>query len=280
MSASSTCGECGAPLPRGGLGNRCPRCLLRLCQGDDGEGAEADDDRTQAPPPDAPPSPPRRFSDYELLGEIGRGGMGVVYRARQASLDRLVAIKMVLAGPFASAEFLQRFRSEARLAASLRHPNIVAIHEFGEHEGQPFFSMDYVEGRDLGQVARDQPVPARQAARYLQTIAEAVHYAHQQGILHRDLKPSNILIDAEDQPRITDFGLAKRLADDPNLTLTGQTIGSPNYMPPEQAVAQRNALGPASDVYALGAVLYYLLTGRPPFRADSLTVLLQQVQDA
>src|SRR3989442_4058190 len=164
---------------------------------------------------------------------------------------------MILSGEFASPEFVHRFRLEAEAAANLDHPNVVAIHEVGEHEGQHYFSMDYVEGKNLAELARDGPLPARQAATYLKTIAEAIHYAHQRGILHRDLKPSNVLIDPFDQPRITDFGLAKRLHHDSELTLSGQVLGSPNYMPPEQAAAKRGLVGRRSDVYSLGAILYH-----------------------
>jgi serine/threonine protein kinase len=210
----------------------------------------------------------------------------VVWKARQAGLNRIVALKMLLAGPFASREVAQRFRAEAEAAASLQHPNIVAIHEVGEHDGQPFFSMDYVEGRDLASLASEQPLSAERAAAYLKTIAKAVHYAHQHGILHRDLKPSNILIDQFDQPRITDFGLAKRLTSESavcnpqsaiDLTLPGQVLGSPNYLPPEQAQGRQDQCGPASDVYSLGAVLYHLLTARPPFMGGVLAEVLKAV---
>ncbi|MCX8107376.1 MAG: serine/threonine protein kinase, partial [Verrucomicrobiae bacterium] len=231
------------------------------------------------------PSGGQRLGDYELLEEIGRGGMGVVYRARQISLNRIVAVKTLLGWQFASAEFLKRFRIEAEAAATLRHPNIVAIHEFGEVHGQPYFSMDYIAGRSLADLVRERPLGARQAARYLRQIAWAVQYAHEHGTLHRDIKPSNILIDADDEPRITDFGLAKRIErtetcrenkeidgdipglqeSTPYLTVTGQALGSPNYMSPEQAAGLPHGVGPQSDVYSLGAVLYHLLTGRPPF---------------
>jgi WD40 repeat protein/predicted Ser/Thr protein kinase len=209
--------------------------------------------------------------------------MGVVYKARQVSLDRLVAVKMILAGEFATQQFVQRFRTEASAAAVLHHPNIVAIHEVGVHAGQHFFSMDFVDGPSLAAVVGHQPLPARRAAQYLKTIAEAIHYAHQQGILHRDLKPSNVLIDANDQPRITDFGLAKRLENaepgtrNAELTVSGQVLGSPNFMPPEQATAKHGKVGRYSDVYALGGILYHLLTARPPFQADSLEVIVSQV---
>jgi WD40 repeat protein/tRNA A-37 threonylcarbamoyl transferase component Bud32 len=217
------------------------------------------------------------FGDYELLETIGRGGMGVVYKARQKSLDRIVALKMLLLGPQANPEFVKRFRAEAVLAAGLQHPHIVAIHEVGVHEGQQFFAMDYVEGPSLAQIVGQQPLPARRAAAYLKTVAEAVHYAHEHGILHRDLKPSNVLIDGNDQPRITDFGLAKRFEDAPQVTVTGQVLGSPSYIPPEQALGKRAKVSRASDVYALGAMLYHLLTGRPPFQGETITETLQQV---
>ena len=222
----------------------------------------------------------RYFGDYELLEEIARGGMGVVYRARQVSLNRIVAVKMLLFGKFSSDEFVKRFQTEAQAVASLRHPNIVAIHEIGEHEGQHYFSMDFIEGKSLTEFVRDSPLSAQQAAGYIKTIAEAIHHAHQRGILHRDLKPSNVLIDELDQPRVTDFGLAKQLKGDAELTATGQMLGSPNYMPPEQADTKRGALGPNSDVYSLGAILYHLLTGRPPFLAETLEATLRQLMDS
>jgi WD40 repeat protein/serine/threonine protein kinase len=226
---------------------------------------------------------PRTFGDYELLEEVARGGMGIVYRARQVSLDRIVAVKMLLFGPLSSPEFVKRFRAEASAAASLLHRNIVAIHEVGVHQGQQFFAMDYVEGQSLAKLLANGPLPARRDASYVKTIAEAIHYAHERGILHRDLKPSNVLIDANDQPRVTDFGLAKRLTDsqlstlNPQLTLAGQVLGSPNYMPPEQAVGRRGKVSRRSDVYSLGAMLYHLLTGRPPFVGEALTDTLEQV---
>jgi eukaryotic-like serine/threonine-protein kinase len=204
--------------------------------------------------------------------------MGVVYRARQVSLGRVVAVKMILAGPMAGKKFVQRFRAEASAAAILQHPNIVAIHDVGVHEGRHYFSMDYVEGQNLAQLVGGQPLPPAQAARYVKSIAGAIHYAHERGILHRDLKPSNVLVEAAtDQPRITDFGLARRLDGDSSLTLTGQVLGSPNFMPPEQAGTTRGKVGRPSDVYALGGILYYLLTGRAPFQADSLEQVLSQV---
>jgi WD40 repeat protein/predicted Ser/Thr protein kinase len=224
-------------------------------------------------------SGPRRFGDYELLEEIGRGGMGVVYRARQISLNRIVAVKMLPVRPYAAPEEEERLHLEAEVAGGLHHPNIVTVYEFGEHEGQFYFAMEYVEGQSLAQVTRHHSLSAHDAARYLKTIAEAVHVAHEHGILHRDLKPSNILVDLHDQIRITDFGLAKRLGSDSDLTLTGQLVGSPNYLSPEQAAGRSRDLTPRSDVYALGALLYQLLTGRPPLIGASLQETLLQIRE-
>ena len=220
---------------------------------------------------------PRTFGDYQLIQRIGQGGMGVVYKAQQTSLSRTVALKMLPFGPFTRDDFVKRFQTEAQAAAKLQHPNIVSIFEVGEREGQHFFSMEYVDGPNLAEVVGNQPMPEARAARIIRSLAEAVHVAHEHGILHRDLKPSNILVDPLDQPRITDFGLAKDLAVDSELTMTGQALGSPSYIPPEQAEGRRKDLGPRSDVYSLGAILYHLLTGRPPFAGESITATIQQV---
>jgi hypothetical protein len=206
--------------------------------------------------------------------------MGVVWKARQTSLKRDVALKMIRAGALASPDEVQRFLREAEAAANLQHPNIVAIHEVGEHAGQHYFSMDYVSGRDLGALLKDGPLSAQVAARYVKIIAEAIHFAHQRGTLHRDLKPQNVLIDQADQPRITDFGLAKIMRDDSGLTQMGTVMGSPSYMPPEQAAGRVSEIGPASDVYSLGAMLYELLTGRPPFRGATALATLHEVMEA
>ena len=293
------CAVCGEPLPASAWGRVCPGCAFggaleeeRKARGQSsvtsdqssvtsdqssvvGEQSASSGGRRGGDR--APLITPRAFGDYELLEEIARGGMGVVYKARQVSLDRLVAVKRIIGGELATKEFVQRFRTEAAAAAVLHHPNIVAIHEVGVHAGQHYFSMDFVDGPSLAALVGHQPLPARRAAQYLKIIAEAIHYAHEQGILHRDLKPSNVLIDASDQPRITDFGLAKRLMGETSLTLSGHMVGSPNFMPPEQATAKHGKVGRYSDVYALGGILYHLLTARPPLQADSLDVIVSQV---
>lgn len=222
----------------------------------------------------------RYFGDYELLEEIARGGMGVVYRARQVSLNRVVAVKMILAGQLASETEVKRFRTEAEAVAHLQHRNIVAIHEVGEHEERHFFSMEFVDGRDLGELCHFKPLKSEEAAHYVKAIAEAIAYAHEKGVLHRDLKPSNVLIDASNQPRVTDFGLAKRFEEESGITLSGTIMGSPSYMPPEQASGRHQAVGPRSDVYSLGAILYYLLTGRPPFQAATPLETMRQVLES
>jgi tetratricopeptide (TPR) repeat protein len=223
---------------------------------------------------------PARFGDYELLEEIARGGMGVVYKARQISLNRTVALKMILTGELASPADVQRFRNEALAAASLQHPNIVAIHEVGEHQGRPFFSMDYVAGPTLAQLVREHPLPAERATGYVETVARAVQHAHENGVLHRDLKPANVLLDADDRPRVTDFGLARRVEGDRGLTGTGQVLGTPAYMPPEQASGRNREVTRLADVYSLGAILYELLTARPPFRGETPLDTLRLVLDS
>jgi serine/threonine protein kinase len=229
-------------------------------------------------------APQQWLGEFELLEEIGRGGMGVVYRARQKKLDRVVALKMILSGRLANAEDLLRFRTEAEAAARLQHPNIVAVYEFDEVDGNHYFTMEFIQGQSLAQLLAAGPLPSKTAARYVRQIARAMHYAHEQGILHRDMKPSNILIDAHDEVHITDFGLAKRMNTSPTAdkrgrgeaTRTGALLGTPSYMAPEQASGKTRELGAACDIYGIGAVLYELLTGRPPFKADSpLETILQ-----
>jgi len=222
---------------------------------------------------------PAAFGDYELLEELGRGGMGIVYRAVQRSLGRTVAIKMLLRRDLAGPADLARFRSEAEAAAQLDHAGIVSIFEVGEHDGHPFYSMQFIEGTTLAKRLARGPLPPREAAELLAKVAEAVQAAHARGVLHRDLKPSNILIDASGEPRVSDFGLAKRLEAGDSVTHTGAILGTPCYMSPEQAAGSRGDVGPTSDVWSLGAILYQMLTGRPPFQAanpmDTLLAVLE-----
>ena len=218
------------------------------------------------------------FGDYELLSEIARGGMGIVYRARQRSLQRTVALKMILEGRLASEQVVQRFHQEARSAAGLDHPNIVPIYEVGECLGRHYFTMALVDGASLAATVRERGLPsAEDAATLVASVAEAVAYAHAQGILHRDLKPDNVLIDRSGRPRVTDFGLARSLTSDSGLTASGQILGTPTYMAPEQATGDSRQLGPATDVYALGGILYFLLTGRPPFAGSHTMEVLYRV---
>jgi serine/threonine-protein kinase len=245
--------------------------------------------RTEPPALAPPPAPgsfvpgvtplPASFDDYELLEEVGRGGMGIVYRSRQKSLDRIVAVKMLLRRDLATAADLARFRSEAEAAARLDHPGIVSIFEVGECGGHPFYSMRFIEGTTLAKRLATGGVLPREAATILARVAEAVDAAHRGGVLHRDLKPSNILIDAAGKPHVSDFGLAKRIEADQDVTHTGAILGTPCYMSPEQAAGSRGDVGPTSDVWSLGAILYQTLTGRPPFQAanpmDTLLAVLE-----
>ena len=287
---TSMCPKCKSPLPRDAPKGLCPECLMLV--------GFADDDATVArPSPDGTnertvhivvpldesvgvvPETLRDFGDYELLEQIATGGMGVVFKARQVSLNRLVAVKMIRGGQLAREPDIARFRTEAQAAANLKHPHIVTIHEVGEHEGRHFFSMDFIEGRSLATLVRAHPLEPARAARLIQTVAEAIAYAHERGVLHRDLKPSNVMIDAQDQPHVTDFGLAKLLKSDSELTQTGAVMGSPSYMSPEQAQGRSDQVSIRSDVYALGAMLYELLTTRPPFLAATALETMKLVAE-
>jgi protein kinase-like protein len=252
------CENCGRAAAGDLAAGLCPNCLLRTA-------IESGVSRALAPM--LPKL--RYFGDYELLEEVARGGMGVVYRARQVSLDRTVAVKMMRPGLLATEAEIQRFHTEAKTAAGLQHPNIVAIHEVGEFDGLHYFSMDFVEGPSLAELVQEKALSPAEAARYVRILAETVQYAHSRGILHRDLKPSNVLVDTAGRPRVTDFGLARPLAEDPGASLGSGVAGTPAYMAPEQAAGEQQRLGPATDVYALGAILYELLTGHPPFRGDN-----------
>lgn len=295
------CLKCGTPLAADRRQGFCPACLFAEMMSEPGQAPDASPETNSPPVDTAVPSPAkphvksseldnawRRLGAYELLEEVGRGGMGIVYQARQLGMDRLVAVKLLRFGPLTGDEFVKRLRMEATAAGCLRHPNIVTIHEVGIHEGQHYLVMDYVAGPNLAKLAGNRPLPVNQAATLTMIIASAIQHAHERGILHRDLKPSNILIDAADQPWITDFGLAKRLemAAGPGLeslaglTVTGQMLGSPNYMPPEQASANKGKVDRASDVYSIGAILYQLLTGRPPFVGENLASLLHDVLES
>lgn len=220
---------------------------------------------------------PRQFGNYELLSELARGGMGVVFRARQMKLNRVVALKMILSGELAGEEQIRRFYAEAEAAAALDHPGIVPVIEVGQHDGQHFFSMGMVDGESLAATIRDQSLSQRDGVRLLQQITDAVAYAHGQGVIHRDLKPANVLIDSAGHPRVTDFGLAKRVSGDSGMTATGQIMGTPSYMPPEQASGRIDEIGVTADVYSLGAILYEMLVGRPPFRGTTAIETLRQV---
>ena len=263
------CSRCGEPLAGAELAGNCPRCLAGWLLSPESAAAV-----------EVSPIPVlRRLGDYELLEEVARGGMGVVFRARQVSLNRTVAVKVLRDAWLATPVQVKRFRAEAANAAKLKHPNIVTVHEVGEQGGQHYFAMDLVAGANLAELTREGPLAPRRAAELVKKVAEAVQHAHQEGVLHRDLKPSNVLLDTQDEPHVTDFGLARPMDDESSLTLTGQVLGTPGYMAPEQAKGG-GAVGPAADVYGLGALLFHLLTGRAPFvgagAAETLTQVLQQ----
>ncbi len=221
--------------------------------------------------------PPSDFDKFEILGVLGRGGMGIVYKAWQKDLKRLVAIKMIHAVHIDSPELARRFEEEARCAGGLQHPSIVRVHEAGQYQGRPYFAMEYLAGSGLDRILKDGPVDPKEAARLVATVALAVAYLHEEKVIHRDLKPSNIIMDGRGRPFVTDFGLMKLLGEDSNATSTGAVLGTPSHMAPEQAAGRLDRVGPLSDVYGLGAILYSLLTGRPPFHAPTPMETLVQV---
>ena len=274
------CRKCGAKIFSDVPEGLCPRCVLKSALGnfpDPAVAAGVDpgrSDTTSATDENGAPNNKKSASaaellgelgDYELLEEVGRGGQGVVFRARQKSLNRTVALKVISLGQWASKAHLKRFRLEAEAAARLEHPGIVPIHEVGERDGQCYFSMKFIEGGQLDEVVKQTPMSTRQAVQLITKVARTVHYAHEHGILHRDIKPGNILLDAKGEPHLTDFGLARLVESESSVTQTLDVLGTPSYMAPEQAVGNNAAVSSATDVYGLGAVFYQLLTGQPPF---------------
>jgi serine/threonine protein kinase len=271
------CPQCGAVIASDAPFGQCPRCLLALAR----ETVRASSAAQEA----MGTGQGRRFGDYELMEEVARGGMGVVFRAHQVSLCREVALKMILSGELASTELVQRFRNEAMAAARLDHPHIVPVYEIGEHENQHYFTMRLIPGgRNIAAWEKGLNLPPKERARrvvlLLVKVVRAVSFAHQHGVLHRDLKPSNILVDAHDEPCVVDFGISRCLELDAELTWTGQMVGTPRYMAPEHVGGSHRGLSAASDIYSLGAILYELLTGRKVFDGNDMLTLLRQVTES
>src|SRR5947208_7330689 len=282
ISALRPCPKCGAEIPADAPEGGCPGCLLesglRLL-------ASEDEDAPTVAPKQQRTTSQRlveilgELGDYELVEEVGRGGKGVVFRARQKSLNRTVALKVISLGQWASTAHLKRFRREAEAAASLDHPSIVPIYEVGEREGACYFSMKFVEGGQLDEVVKRAPISIRQAAELIAKVARTVHYAHEHGILHRDIKPGNILLDTKGEPLLTDFGLARLVEAESTVTRTKEVMGTPSYMAPEQAMGNNAAVSNATDVYGLGAVLYQLLTDHPPFAGGTTYETIKLLRD-
>jgi TolB-like protein/predicted Ser/Thr protein kinase/Flp pilus assembly protein TadD len=286
------CRKCGAKIFSDVPEGLCPRCVLKSALGNfpDTPVAAGDDVSAAENEAHAAPTPSKKstsaaellgeLGDYELLEEVGRGGQGVVFRARQKSLNRIVALKVISLGQWASKAHLKRFRLEAEAAARLEHPGIVPIHEVGDRDGSCYFSMKFVEGGQLDEVARREPMPIRRAVELIAKVARTVHYAHEHGILHRDIKPGNILLDAKGEPLLTDFGLARLVESESSVTQTLDVLGTPSYMAPEQAVGNNAAVSSATDVYGIGAVLYQLLTGQPPFAGGTTYETIKLLLDS
>jgi len=288
ISVTRVCPKCGAEIPIDAPEGGCPGCLLE-------SGLRLLAEETQTPNVQRPTlniefkaavrsakSTPMAadLGDYEVLEEVGRGGQGVVFRARQKSLNRTVALKVISLGQWASKTHLKRFRREAEAAASLDHPGIVPIYEVGESDGSCYFSMRFVEGGQLDEVTNRSPISLRHAAELIARLARTVHHAHEHGILHRDIKPGNILLDAEGEPLLTDFGLARLAESESTITRTLEVMGTPSYMAPEQAMGNNAAISASTDVYGLGAVLYQLLTGHPPFAGGTTYETIKLVLDS
>src|SRR5437870_2687263 len=293
-SVLRVCRKCGAEIFADAPEGLCTACLFEtglgllldgaVAAGDDGGGAENVKANAAAPASHSKKAVRSAkilgdFGDYELLEEIGRGGQGVVYRARQKSLNRTVALKVIGLGHWATEAHLKRFRREAESAASLEHPCIVPIHEVGERDGSCYFSMKFIEGGQLDEVVRREPMPVRRAVELIVKVARSVHYAHEHHILHRDIKPGNILLDRQGEPHLTDFGLARLVETESTVTRTMEVLGTPSYMAPEQAVGNNAAVSSVTDVYGLGAVLYELLTAHPPFAGGTTFETVRLVLD-
>src|SRR5256886_1833737 len=283
-TTSRFCRKCGATVPPDSPEESCGACLLEMALGSDE--AEREEGGSASPKtinPFGERVPPSAllmdFGDYELLEQIGRGGQGVVFRARQKSLNRTVALKVINLGQWASKAHLKRFRLEAEAAARLEHPGIVPIHDVGERDGSCYFSMKFIEGGQLDEVVKRTPMSIRQAVELIAKVARTVHYAHEHRILHRDIKPGNILLDANGEPHLTDFGLARLVESESSVTQTLDVLGTPSYMAPEQAVGNNAAVSSTTDVYGLGAVLYQLLTGHPPFAGGTTYETIKLVLD-
>src|SRR2546423_14106121 len=271
-SAMRVCENCGEKIFSDAPKGLCPACVLET-----GLGSLANEIVAGIDDPRHPADMRMDFGDYELLEEIGRGGKGVVYRARQKSLNRTVALKVVGLGQWSSTPHLRRFRRDAEAAASLEHPQIVPIYEIGEREGSCYFSMKFIEGGQLDELVKREPMPIRRAVELIAKVARTVHYAHEHHILHRDIKPGNILLDQKGEPHLTDFGLARLVETESTVTRTVEVLGTPGYMAPEQAVGNNAQLTAATDVYGLGAVFYQLLTGHPPFAGGTTYETIRMV---
>src|SRR5881409_28006 len=272
INANRVCPECGATVFADAPQGVCSVCLFQT-------GLALLDDKDDKAFEPRIARMLKDFGDYELLEEIGHGGQGVVYRARQKSLNRIVALKVIGLAHWATEAHVKRFRLEAEAAASLNHPCIVPIYEVGERDGACYFSMGLVEGGQLDAVAKREPIPLRHAAELIAKLARTVHYAHEHGVLHRDIKPGNILLDAKGEPHLTDFGLARLVETESTVTRTMEVLGTPSYMAPEQAVGNNAGVTNATDIYGLGAVLYQLLTGHPPFAGGTTYQTVRLVLD-